>query len=137
MKFKNFLNEEDLKPEINLTPLIDTTLVLLIMILMSVPISHNIIKISLPSGKIVEKKSTNDICFAIDQYGHIYGKNRKKISTSIAATMLIEHNIKNPDSSCVIFADKDGACGNIIEFIDMAKECGINNVYCKTKKIFF
>jgi biopolymer transport protein ExbD len=137
MKLKKTFNEEDLKPEINLTPLIDTTLVLLIIVLMSVPISHNIIKVALPSGKTVAKKNTNDICFAIDQYGQIYGENKKKISTDIAATMIIEHNIKNPNSSCVVFADKDGACGNVIEFIDMIKECGINNVYCKTKKISF
>jgi len=130
----NFFDNE-ISSEVSLTPLIDTVLVLLIVFIAATPIINQSIKVSLPSGYSNEyKDSKNDICFAIDQYGFIYNSKKEKINLE-KVKLEIEKNIKNNDTSVIIFSDQDASSGELIKLIDIVKVTGIKNVYCKTKKI--
>jgi biopolymer transport protein ExbD len=136
MKRKRFnFFDNDISSEVSLTPLIDTVLVLLIVFIAATPVINQSIKVSLPNGYLNEyKDSKNDICFAMDQYGFIYNIKKEKIDLE-KVKLEIEKNIKNIDTSVIIFVDQDALSGKLIELIDLIKITGIKNVYCKTKKI--
>ena len=132
--FKNI--SDDSHFEISLTPLIDTVLVLLIIFIISMPIVHQSIKISLPNGARTEYcDKKNDICFAIDQYGRVYNEKKELITPYKMIQEINKQYIYFPDCAVIIFADRDASCGNVIEYIDKIKEVGVKYVYCKTKKI--
>ena len=112
-------SDEEKSPEIILTPLIDTVLVLLLVLLIAMPVAHLSVKVSLPSGVLKEQHDTkNDLCFAVDQYGRNYNQNKKKISISDVEKIATRQAYNFSNISCVIFADENALCGSVIELID-------------------
>lgn len=133
----SFLEEESI--EVSLTPLIDTVLVLLIVFIMVSPVLENALKISLPQVKNEYKIATDDcFCFAINQYGKLFLKNKEQTSKEFLSKKINEEKVKNKKILVVLFADKDLLLETVIDLIDyIKKETGIENVYIKTKKISF
>lgn len=60
-------------PEVSLTPLIDTLLVLLVIFMVTTPIMHNAIKIELPQGKSHDTgKTPQELVVAFDARNNLY-----------------------------------------------------------------
>jgi biopolymer transport protein ExbD len=135
LKRTSFNNEDD-HFEISLTPLIDTTLVLLIVFIAATPALHYSFKVSLPNGSHNEYNDTSsDVCFAIDQYGRVYNQEKKIIAIHDIPIIITKSLKKNPQMAVVFFADRDATCNTLIECMEAAKRTEVNHVYCKTKKI--
>lgn len=60
-------------PEITLTPLIDTALVLLVIFMVATPVMHNSIKLDLPKGQMQEGKAIpQEIIVHVDRSENMY-----------------------------------------------------------------
>jgi len=60
-------------PEVSLTPLIDTLLVLLVIFMVTTPIVHNAIKIELPQGKSHDTgKTPEELVVALDVHNQLF-----------------------------------------------------------------
>lgn len=93
-------------PEVSLTPLIDTLLVLLVIFMVTTPIMHNAIKIELPQGKNSDTgKTPQELVVAFDAQKNVY-LNDKQCSEEILLKT-IEKSI-NTVAGRTVFIQADG-----------------------------
>jgi|688.fasta_scaffold973227_1 biopolymer transport protein ExbD len=137
-KFRN-LYEEHTSTEINLTPLIDTVLVLLIVFILFIPQVDSLMHIVLPSQKNTQMSEKNHkkeyLCLLINQFGEIFIKHNIKIKNREITDYIIEQIKQNSYREAIIFADKDTLLENVTKVVDILYGNGIQKVYIKTKKL--
>ncbi len=117
--------DDDVAPEINLTPLIDVMLVLLIIFMVSTSVAVDTgLKINLPKGETVASTLDNDsIIIAMDSLSNISvnGKrtNLEKLNEDLRAAILLEK------TGVVIFkGDKTVGLEIIIKVMDISNRSG-------------
>jgi biopolymer transport protein ExbD len=137
MKKNNIFSDEE-NIEISLTPLIDTTLVLLVVFILVSPQFEHILKIYIPSATTVASVERNDyFCIAINQHGILFTKNKEKKTIQELKRLLLLYKEKHPKGVVVLFADKDLLLHQVTSIVDSIYSIGIDNVSIKAKKIEF
>ncbi len=115
--------------DINITPLVDVVLVLLIIFMVTTPMLVKGIKVSLPktasSSTKIDKK---DIVLSIDKNGNYY-IDKVRVKKQALGDFLKNH-LK---SSLIIKADKSVDYGKVVQVIDIAKKSGIDRVGLATQ----
>ena len=123
-KYKSF-------SEINITPMVDVVLVLLIIFMVTTPMLIKGVKVSLPpahSGKV--KLAKKDIVISINKSGRLF-VDKKPITITELKMMLVDDRSKN----VIIKADKAVAYGAVIKVIDTLKGINVENVALATKPV--
>jgi biopolymer transport protein TolR len=122
-------------PEVSLTPLIDTALVLLVIFMVATPIIHNSIKIDLPQGKVQEvKNKPENVTIFIDKNNKIY-LNDREININDIENNLQTKVKDTKNSSVFVNADKNIYYGFLISVVDKIKLVpGVENVILSTQK---
>lgn len=122
-----------MKAEINMTPMIDVMLVLLIIFMVSAPMMTSGIPIDLPKvgGKNLSGADTS-INISVDREGYFYiGK------TEIPSTKIVEKvkaiTSNNMDLTVTISADSSAEYGRVIGLMALLKEAGFEKVGLKTE----
>lgn len=120
-------DREDLA-EINMIPLIDVMLVLLIVFMISAPLSLSGIKVNLPQSKAKGAQvDESKIILTVDQKGDFYlgqmlvekGQLSRKIGLIFQS---------RTDKSLFIRADKNVAYGSVVDAMSAAKLAGIQKI---------
>jgi biopolymer transport protein TolR len=110
--------------DINITPLVDVMLVLLVIFMVTTPMLVKGIKVNLPK---THSGSTNitkkDLIVSIDDQGRIY---LNKQQTDLDGLKKAFEN--NHGNEVVIEADKAIEYGLVVKIIDIAKQSGIEKV---------
>ncbi len=138
-----FLQKSQQPFEISLTPLLDTVLVLLMIFILAIPGLEQVLKISLPKSGIsdvIKKKDTAIFCFAINQYGKLFLKDKREVVEAelLQAIKNAEKERKEKYFSVIVFADKDVLFDTVMKSIThIRKNTGVEELYVKTKKIAF
>lgn len=138
-----FLQKERQSFEISLTPLLDTVLVLLMIFILAIPGLEQVLKISLPKSEVsdvIKKKDTAIFCFAINQYGKLFLKDKREVIEAelLQAIKNAEKERKEKYFSVIVFADKDVLFDTVMKSIaHIRKNTGVEELYVKTKKIAF
>lgn len=133
MKFKTMGSpEDDSLSEINIIPLVDIMLVLLIIFMVTAPMMNDGIDIHLPevsAGSIASK--TDDFVLSIDQDGRIYLNNNPKEKYSLVS---IEDKIKEmfvdkeQKSAVYLRADESIKYSYVIEVMAILQRNGIQKI---------
>lgn len=128
--------------ELNLTPLIDTALTLLVIFMIATPSITRSLKISLPSGETGEKaaEQTQPVVITCDQAGELY-LNKQKITgdsllqelkniqeTSRADKKNRYISSENSQISVLLRADRACSYGDIAELFDRVRSTGITRI---------
>lgn len=113
--------------EINVTPLVDVMLVLLIIFMITAPMIQSGINVNLPSAETKTNPSSGGLILAITKDRYIYMEN------NIVNIMLLESRVKSyfiGKSKKIVFikADKDVSYGYVIGVMDALKKAGIETV---------
>ncbi len=118
-------NGDDLQSEINVVPLVDIILVVLIIFMVTAPmIMKPSINVNLPkasSGEATVPSKLN-ITIAPDGKLNLDGKNVEDTEVQARA---IEEFKKNPDVQAIISADKDVPHGRVVSVLDIVKGAGV------------
>jgi biopolymer transport protein TolR len=123
-------------PEVNLVPLIDTALTLLVIFMLTAPMMQQGIKVELPQGKAQEVKAQKEeLVVYVDRYENIFFQDKK-----IKSDQLIEALKKQvtPQAQKTVFvkADRIVHYGKVIELVDRIKYVGgINYVALATTQV--
>jgi biopolymer transport protein ExbD len=123
-------------PEITLTPLIDTALTLLIIFMVTTPMIHNAIKVTLPRGKAKEVSSTKqELIVFIDEKEQLY-LNNKNVANNKELIKELQSTIgTDPDKVVYLKADQSVRYGTVTELVDQMKVVGgIAHVALATRK---
>lgn len=113
--------------EINVTPLVDVMLVLLIIFMITAPMIQSGINVNLPSAETKANPSSGGLILTITKDRYIY------IENDIVNVMLLESRVKNyflNKTKKIVFikADKDVSYGFVISVMDALKKAGIETV---------
>lgn len=116
---------DDLQSEINVVPLVDIILVVLIIFMVTAPmIMKPSINVNLPkaaSGEATVPSKLN-ITISTDGKLNLDGKN---VEDSEVQTRAAEEFKKNPEVQAIISADKDVPHGRVISVLDIVKGAGV------------
>ena len=113
--------------EINVTPLVDVMLVLLIIFMVAAPMMHSGIGVNLPQAETDSTPADEGLEVTIDKSRYIH------IENSAINLFLLEEKLKERFSGKeqkIVFlkADKDLPYGFVIEVMDIFKKVGVEKV---------
>ncbi len=113
--------------EINVTPLVDVMLVLLVIFMVTAPMLQTGIDVELPETKNVKDVNPEErIVISISRQGLIY-YGSEAISFSTIADRL-KRDAKSPKDSIFLRADKDVKWNSIISVIDAIRGAGFDEI---------
>ncbi|WP_274585199.1 biopolymer transporter ExbD [Neisseria leonii] len=122
--------------EINVTPLVDVMLVLLIVFMITMPVLTHTIPISLPTASEQAKPAEepkDPLRLTIDRDGAYYLGDKQTSPEALAQTF-VQAKTANPDTILAIDADKDTAYDAVAQALNMAKDAGLAKVGFVTEK---
>ena len=136
-KNKNSFNsnhdDDELNAEINIIPLVDVMLVLLIIFMIAAPLSLSTVKVNLPNthkSKSIQKEPK--VILSIDKKGNYYLAKRKIKKDTLIGKLKAIYELKRT-KSLYISADKAIKYESVIVAMNAAKQAGINKVSLLTK----
>jgi len=120
--------------EINVTPLVDVVLVLLIIFMLTAPVLQSGIEVSVPKTKTVKAISEERLVITITKNQEVYlGNDHVKLDE---LGNLLHKKIRDPQGQSVyVRADENVAFGAFATVMSTVKQAGITNVSIVTEPI--
>ncbi len=118
--------------EINLTPLMDLTFILLITFIITFPLLEQGIPVNLPEGKAQDLQPEKSYTVTLKKSGELYLDN-SSVSMADMRRRLAAASSVNPGASVMIRADKQIVYGRVVNILKMLKEVEISNMALVTE----
>ena len=119
--------------DINVTNLVDVTMVLLIVFILIAPVIETGVDLNLPvatSQKIDTPQ--NMITVSVSKVGVIFW-NRDKVELEELAQRIIEEKRKNPNPAILLRGDTDASYGQMVKVLDVLRNMGISQIDIATQ----
>ena len=114
--------------EINMVPLIDVVLVLLVIFIVTAPLLTNAVKLDLPKAtSTADIQKPDKIEFAIDANGLLFWGG-ERISREDAAAKFAEEGRKRPQPEVYLRADQNAPYRFVAEMLADASKAGLSKV---------
>ena len=127
MQVKHPLRLSSNLSEINVTPLVDVMLVLLIIFMVTAPMMQSSININLPSVETKTNPSSGGLVLTITKDHYIYMEN-KNINLYLLESRLKNYFRYKKERVVFLKADKGVSYGYVISALDIIKKAGIEKV---------
>jgi biopolymer transport protein ExbD len=128
------LDDDDGINDINVTPLVDVMLVLLVIFLVaSVYIVKDAIEVELPSAAKTSDVVETTLSIVIDRNGTLYLNGNATSEAAIASACQAAART-NPNAQAIIAADNDVKHGNVIKVIDLVRNNGLARFAINVKR---
>ena len=130
MAFGSFDRKSASQPmaEINMVPLIDVVLVLLVIFIVTAPLLTNAVKLDLPkASSTADIQKPEKVEFAIDASGSLFWKG-ERISRADAAARFLEEGQKRPQPEIYLRADQNVPYRYVAETLADASKAGLAKV---------
>ena len=120
--------------DINITPLVDVVLVLLIIFMLTAPILQSGIEVSVPKTKTVKEITEERLVLTIDRQQRVFlGNDAIKV---LAIPDTLRRKVRDPQhQSIFIRADENVPFGAFATVMDAVKQAGITNVSIVTQPL--
>jgi biopolymer transport protein TolR len=115
------------RPEVNFINLIDVTLVLLIIFMITVPAMQEWIDLDLPTAKAARTNISEGIVISVKKDGVVY-IDRDKVSAADFNKKFDEVWKKRSGEPVYVRGDRDAQYGSVVEIIGYVKKLGGENV---------
>ena len=120
--------------DINITPLVDVVLVLLIIFMLTAPILQSGIEVDVPKTKTVKEITEERLVLTIDRQQRVFlGNDPIKV---LAIPDTLKRKVRDPQhQSIFIRADENVPFGAFATVMDAVKQSGITNVSIVTQPL--
>jgi biopolymer transport protein TolR len=123
----NYNEPKKYMAEINVVPLVDVVLVLLIIFMVTAPLLYRGIDLKLPKSEVNSIKSEEGKTVSVRKDRQIY------LDSRIVTLRELERNLstlkeKNPNVNLFLRADRDVPYGAVIQVMDVIKKTGIERL---------
>ena len=134
MAFGGGLNDqEDVMSEINVTPLVDVMLVLLVIFILTVPVLTHSVKVDLPqTQKLNTAVDPKSISISVASDGSVYW-NSKRIDNAQLETMLAEVAAQEQQTEIRLYGDRRVAYEEVVKIMAAAQRAGIEKLVFVTQ----
>lgn len=131
----NYMEEDGTVTGINVTPMVDIMLVLLIVFMVTASfISESVLKINVPKVADAETSTTVSLAVSINEKGELYLKNAKQLDAGGLKDGLIREVAYNPNVHVTLAADSKLPYQRVVEVLDVIKQAGIAHVALISQK---
>ena len=115
--------------EINMTPLIDVMLVLVVILLITAPLMVSAVKVDLPkaSGAAAIRDAPQFITVTLDRSGQIH-VNDRALDLQGASAALRQAAQRSPNTEVRLRADAAVPYGRVVEIMGQAHEAGLHRI---------
>ena len=130
MSFGRLERTQGTKPmsEINMTPLIDVMLVLVVIFIITAPLLASSIKLDLPKTDAAQPgQAPKSVTLTVDATGQAY-VNDKPLGADALARQLQETAAIDPETEVQLRADAAVPYGRIVEVMGAAQKAGLNRI---------
>ncbi len=110
--------------EINMTPLIDLTFILLITFIITFPLIEQGIPVNLPRGKANDLDERKSRSISVDVKGQVY-LDREAITLEALASEMNELGRADPETTVMVRADETIQYGRLVEVLKILHEAKI------------
>ena len=128
MAFGTQDDPDEVMNEINMTPLVDVMLVLLIIFIITVPVMKHAINVDLPRAtNQVQVTKPETVLLSVDAKGDYY-LNDAKVDDASLATLLQTEAAKNPQPDLHIRGDKEVRYERVAQAMAAAQQAGVKKI---------
>ena len=114
--------------DINMTPLVDVMLVLLVIFMLTAPLMSASLKLDLPKADGATQTDVPDfIAVAIDGNGQLHVNDQPVTATDFAA-LLARTARRNPQTEVQLRADRGVPYGQVAELIGSVQDAGLSRI---------
>lgn len=126
------MNRQSRSPmsEINVTPLVDVMLVLLIIFMVTAPMLQEGVSVELPQAKgapLEKVQQNNEIIISVSGNGDIF-VNEKKTTENQLAELILQLTKDKPNREVFLRADKNVSYGAVVRIMGNLKNAGVTNL---------
>ena len=118
--------------DINVTPIVDVMLMLLVIFILTAPAIRYGLDIGLPKGTFGEESTRQAVIVSLRQDGQVFVQN-KSVNIMELPEVLTEKLLQMPASKVMIAADKGISYGGVMELLSLIQSAGVDNVYLLTE----
>ena len=120
--------------DINITPLVDVVLVLLIIFMVTAPVLQSGIEVNVPKTRTVKEITEERLVITIDKQQRVFLGNEPININSIGATL--RKKVRDPQHQSIFLrSDEDVPFGAFATVMDAVKQSGITNVSIVTQPL--
>src|SRR6202171_1715619 len=120
--------------DINITPLVDVVLVLLIIFMVTAPVLQSGIEVAVPHTKTVKEITEERLVVTIDRHQNVFPNTQPVNINQIGQR--IHDKVRDPEGQSVyVRADENVPFGAFATVMDAVKSTGISNVSIVTQPI--
>jgi biopolymer transport protein TolR len=130
MSFGRLASRSSAQPmsDINMTPLVDVMLVLLVIFMLAAPLLASSIKLDLPQSNAAKaEQSAPFVTVVIDPSGQIYFNDKALDLTQLAQQLALSAQ-ENPLTELQLRADSALPYGRLIEVMGVAQKANLNRI---------
>lgn len=130
MAFGRLQRTEGPRPmsDINVTPLVDVMLVLVVILIITAPLMASSLRLDLPRAEGVSPSDTPKfLSLAIDAKGQVFVADQP-VTPQQLAQRLAETGRQSPDTEIQLRADQAVPYGRVVEVMGAAQKAGLNRI---------
>lgn len=114
--------------EINVTPMVDVMLVLLVIFILTAPLLASSIKLDLPKTDAAKPGAAPAfVTLVIDKTGQVF-LNDKPVTPEVLRTSLTQTAALAPDTEVQLRADEAVPYGKVVQVMGAAQQAGLNRI---------
>ena len=114
--------------DINVTPLVDVMLVLVVIFIITAPLLASSIKLDLPTSDAAQTSEVPKfVSVVVDKTAQVF-LNDQKTELPALAESLRKAAAANPDTEVQLRADEAVAYGKVVEVMGVAQKAGLNRI---------
>ena len=113
--------------EINLTPMMDLTFILLITFIITFPLIEQGVPVNLPTGEGDSIDATEALMITVDKEGGLHLDEEQLERTEFARRLKLEGRA-NPDLTVLVRADEDIRYGKVVDVIQILRAANISKM---------
>jgi biopolymer transport protein ExbD len=132
--FMQIDSEDEMVSGINVTPLVDITLVLLIIFMVTATfITTAGLKVNLPKAATTEAAATASLTVTVNASGQLYLMKDAVDDHGLSANLEREAKL-NPGVRVTLAADKALPYGTVVHILDLIKQAGVTRVALSSER---
>jgi biopolymer transport protein TolR len=114
--------------DINVTPLVDVMLVLVVILIVTAPLLASAIRLDLPADRAAKPAGTSaSVSVSLDPRGGLYF-NDQPVTPEQLAQRLVAAARANPETEVHLRADRTVPYGRVVETIGAAQQAGLGRI---------
>jgi biopolymer transport protein ExbD len=128
MSFEASEEQDEVMSEINMTPLVDIMLVLLIIFMITIPVVQHAVKVELPRASSTRDKTSPDkLQLAVDAQGQFF-LGQQALAADALEDALRAQAAKDPQPQLYIRGDKKVAYDYVAQAMMAAQRAGLSHI---------